>query len=144
MNEHYYKILGTLDAYLNSPGVQTLVEGNQSLKDAFAILNEARDRYRAAGARVEAALQKFDEEGGNTETGIGRLILDALTTLRDLTFPAAGPSVAAALEQIVSDINSTARATTNSSTNSTTRALTRAPIEPSTNIKWPRSSSNGR
>jgi hypothetical protein len=130
MNEHYYKILGALDAYLNAPGVNAVVEGSQSLKDAFARLTEARDRYRAAGAKVEAALQEFDREGGNTETGIGKLILDAIQHLRVDTFAAAGPSVAAALEQVVSDINTTGKGTTT------------AMVSSSSNVNWPRTSSS--
>lgn len=130
MNEHYYKILGALDAYLTSPGVRTVVEADPGLKAAFDTLNEARDRYRAAGAKVEAALQEFDREGGNTESGIGRLILDAITVLGADTFPAAGPSVAAALKQVVSDINSTAKSTTN------------AVVDPSSSVYWPRTSSS--
>ena len=130
MNEHYYKILGALDAYLNSEGVKAVVAGSGSLQSAFATLTEARDRYRAAGAKVEAALQEFDREGGNTETGLGKLILDAIHTLRDLPYPAAGPSVAAALEQIRSDINTTAKATTT------------AMVSSSSNVNWPRTSSS--
>ena len=130
MNEHYYKILGALDAYLNSEGVKAVVAGSASLQSAFATLTEARDRYRAAGAKVEAALQEFDREGGNTETGIGKLILDAFINLRVHTFPAAGPSVAAALEQVLSEINTTAKATTT------------AMVSSSSNVNWPRTSSS--
>jgi hypothetical protein len=130
MNEHYYKILGALDAYLNSEGVKAVVAGSGSLQSAFAILTEARDRYRAAGAKVEAALQEFDREGGNTETGLGKLILDAIQHLRIDTYPAAGPSVAAALEQVVSDINSTRKGTTT------------AMVSSSSNVNWPRTSSS--
>lgn len=131
MNEHYYKILGALDAYLNSPGVNAIVEADPVLKDAFGRLTQARDSYRAAGIKVEEALQKFDEEGGNAETGIGKLILDAITALRVITYPAAGPSVAAALDQIVSDIK----------TAPTTTAAA-ALVDPSSSIYWPRTSSS--
>ncbi len=130
MNEHYYKILGALDAYLNSPGVDAVVKADPGLQAAFARLTEARDRYRAAGTEVEEALRRFDEAGGNTETGIGRLILDALEPLRTHTFAAAGPSVVAALEQVVSDINTTAKATTS------------AMVSSSSNVNWPRTSSS--
>lgn len=130
MNEHYYKILGALDAYLTSPDVQSVVNRDAALQSAFALLTEARDRYRAAGAKVEQALQEFDQEGGNTKTGIGKLILDAIAVLSADTYPAAGPSVAAALKQVVSDINSTAPPAAFSA------------VESSSNIYWPRTSSS--
>jgi hypothetical protein len=130
MNEHYYKVLGVLDAYLSSPGVIAVTSAataDPHLKAAYTALASARDQYRAEGDKVCAAVRAFDEAGGSKVSGIGKLIFDSLTVLKQLTFPAAGPFVACALNKLYADIKGTGPVMGGGDSDS--------------NMAWPRSSS---